>query len=182
MLWPARPMRLLFANRGCQHWVSGYPDNSFGPIKPTASFEAVSHTRPTFAQASSGSTPHPQSPALKFALITNFLFRPTRGAYRFALLTNRNHSKSSKPAANEPLDSSSFTVDRPREFLLRHPSTDHSRHHGDRAHCPVREGFPEAASHLPELQGQGQDHQARQGWPEMVQGRRSWVPYPQDCH
>lgn len=58
-----------------------------------------------------------------------------------------------------------------------------SRNHGHRTHCPVRARFPEAAAHLLEPQEQeDQVHQGWQGWPKMVQGRRSGFPHAQDRH
>lgn len=39
---------------------------------------------------------------------------------------------------------------------------------GDRVDRPVGACFPEAASHLPELEGPNQVHPTRQGWPTMV--------------
>jgi len=55
-----------------------------------------------------------------------------------------------------------------------------TRNHGDRTHCPVGARFPEAASHLPQPQGRRtpQEHPQQ----EMVQGRWSGFPYPQDRH
>lgn len=53
---------------------------------------------------------------------------------------------------------------------------------GDRVDRPVRACFPEAASHLPQLQGQDQDHPTGQGRPKMVQGCWSGLPHAQDRH
>lgn len=55
------------------------------------------------------------------------------------------------------------------------------RKHGDRVDRPVGARVPEAATHLPELEGQGQEQEGWQG-PEMVQGRWSGLPYAQDCY
>ena len=54
--------------------------------------------------------------------------------------------------------------------------------YGHRIDCPVREGFPEAATHLLELQVQGQVVKGRQRRTKMVQGRWSWIQNTKERH